>query len=79
MRRALTVNTHDLDVRVILDPNGDHRLEVETASGFQIARYGAEEVLQLKRAIAQYESVVIRADGGPDFYNRRVVTLKVSQ
>jgi hypothetical protein len=66
-----------VDVRLVLDPAGDHRLLVETDGGIMIADYDAGQIQQLERAIEQYHSLTISADGGPDFHNRRTVPIEV--
>ncbi len=68
-----------VDVRVELDPAGDHRLVVETDGGILIADYDTGQVKQLEQAIERFFSITIQADGGPDFHNRRSVPVEVSR
>lgn len=63
--------------RCVLDPNGAHRLEIETTGGIMIASYGITALPALADAIEQFRALTTRADGGPDFYNRRVVPIEV--
>ena len=65
--------------RCVLDPNGAHRLEVETTGGIMIASYGVEALPALAEAIDQFRALTTRADGGPDFYHPRVVPIEVSR
>lgn len=76
-RRALRYHSEIIDVRVVLDPSGDHRLVVETDGGLMIADYDAGQVQQLEQAIDRFRSLTIHADGGPDFHNRKTVTVEV--
>jgi hypothetical protein len=66
-----------VDVRLVLDPSGDHRLLVETDGGIMIADYDAGQVKQLEEAIERFRSLTINADGGPDFHNRRTIPIEV--
>jgi len=68
-----------VDVRLVLDPAGDHRLLVETDGGIMIADYDAGQVKQLEQAIEQFHALTIQADGGPDFHNRRTRSIEVSR
>ncbi|HEV7293074.1 MAG TPA: hypothetical protein VGN79_12215 [Devosia sp.] len=74
-RRPPRYHAPIVDVRVVLDPSGDHRLVVETDGGLMIADYDAGQIKQLEQAIEQFRSITIQADGGPDFHNRRTVPL----
>ena len=76
-RHAPHYHAEIVDVRVILEPSGNHTLTVETSNGILIAEYDTGQVLQLEAAIAQFRSLTIQADGGRDFHNRRVVPLEV--
>lgn len=76
-RHAPRYPTGEIVARCVLDPNGDHRLEVETTGGIMIACYGVESLPALEVAIDQFRALVTRADGGPDFHNRRVVPIEV--
>lgn len=76
-RHAPRYTTGQIVARCVLDPNGAHRLEVETTGGILIACYGVESLPALEAAIAQFRTLTTRADGGPDFHNRRVVPIEV--
>jgi hypothetical protein len=76
-RRPARYHAELVDVRVVLDPSGDHRLVVETDGGIMIAEYDAGQVQQLERAIDQFRSITIHADGGPDFHNRKTVPVEI--
>lgn len=76
-RHAARYHAEIVDVRLVLDPSGDHRLVVETDGGIVIADYDAGQVKQLESAIEQFHSLTIQADGGPDFHNRRTVPIEV--
>ena len=76
-RRGPHYQTGEIVARCVLDPAGDHRLEVETTGGIMIACYGASSLPALENAIEQFRALVTRADGGPDFHNRRVVPIEV--
>lgn len=78
-RHAPRYPTGEIVARCVLDPNGAHRLEVETTGGIMIASYGPEALAALEAAIDQFRALTARADGGPDFYNRRVVPIEVSR
>lgn len=73
MRPAPRIEVRDIVALAILEPNGAHLLEVAVPSGVVAMRFNREQVRQLKSAIAAYEAETIRADGGPDFHNRKVV------
>ena len=79
MRRAPHYHAPLIHPRAQLDPSGDHRLLVETDGGLVIADYDAGQVQQLEEAIAQFKRLTVRADGGPDFHNRRFVPLEVNR
>lgn len=78
-RPAPRISPAEIVARVILDPNGAHLLEVAVPSGIVGMKFTANQVPQLKEAIAQYEAQTVRADGGPDFHNRRIVPLEISR
>jgi hypothetical protein len=78
-RHAPRYPTGEIVARCVLDPNGDHRLEVETTGGLMIACYGVQNLAALETALEQFRALTTRADGGPDFYNRRVVPIEVSR
>ena len=78
-RHAPRYQTGDIVARCVLDPNGDHRLEIETTGGIMIACYGVASIPALEAAIEQFRALATRADGGRDFYNRRVVPIEVSR
>lgn len=78
-RHAPRYQTGEIVARCVLDPNGGHRLEIETTGGIMIACYGVENLPALETAIEQFRALTTRADGGPDFYNRRVVPIEVSR
>lgn len=61
---------------VILDPNGGHLLQVALPGQIVTMQYDTEQVEQLARAIERYRAVVVSADGGPDFHNRKFVPLE---
>lgn len=63
--------------RAQLDPSGAHKLIVETDGGLMIAEYDASQVEQLSEAIEIWRRITVSADGGPDFYNRKVVPIEV--
>lgn len=79
MRPAPRIELADIVARVILEPSGRHLLEVAVPSGIVGIKFTADQVPQLKAAIAQYEAVTIRADGGPDFHNRKSIPIEVSR
>ena len=76
-RHAPRYQTGQIFARCVLDPNGAHKLEVETTGGIMIACYGVENLPDLETAIEQFRALTTRADGGPDFHNRRVVPIEV--
>lgn len=76
-RRGPHYRTGEIVARCVLEPGGDHRLEVETTGGILIACYGVDALPALEAAIERFRALVTRADGGPDFYNRRVVAIEV--
>jgi hypothetical protein len=78
-RPAPRITPSDIVASVILDPNGAHQLEVAVPSGIVGMRFTANQVPQLKSAIARFEAETTRADGGPDFHNRKVVPLEISR
>lgn len=78
MRAAPRITPGDIVARAILNPAGDHLLEVAVPSGIVGMRFNHQQVAQLKSAIASFEAQSIRADGGPDFHNSRSVPLEVS-
>ncbi len=71
--------TGEIVARCVLEPSGDHRLEVETTGGIMIACYGVSALPALETAIERFRALVTRADGGPDFHNRRVVPIEVDR
>lgn len=77
MRHAPRYQTGQIVARCVLDPNGGHRLEIETTGGIMIACYGVENLPALETAIEQFRALTMRADGGPDFYNKRVVAIEM--
>lgn len=80
MRRgAPHYNADEIMARCVLDPNGDHRLEIETPNGIMLVAYGAKAIPALEAAIAQHRALCTRADGGPDFHNRRTISLEVKK
>lgn len=79
MRHAPRYHAQLVDVRLVLDPAGDHRLLVETDGGIMIAEYDTGQIRQLERAIEQFHSLTIQADGGPDFHNRRTIPVEVTR
>lgn len=76
-RRAPSYRPKGIAAQIYLDPNGDHRLEVATEGGICIASYGAGEIEKLSEAIDQFKRIAARADGGPDFYNPKRVTMEL--
>lgn len=79
MRPAPRITPGQIVAMAILDPSGGHFLEVAVPSGVVGMRFDAGQVEQLKTAIAQFEAQARRADGGPDFHNRKAVPLEVSR
>ena len=65
--------------RVVLEPTGAHRLEVETTGGIMIATYDANTIPQIEAACAQFRTLTTQADGGPDFHNRKTVALELGR
>lgn len=47
-RHAPRYATGEIVARCVLDPNGAHRLEVETTGGIMIACYGQENLTALE-------------------------------
>ena len=78
-RHAPRYPTGEIVARCVLDPTGAPRLEVETTGGIMIASYGVEALSALEAAIEQFRALAARADGGPDFHNRRVVPIEVGR
>lgn len=76
-RQAPRYHAQVVDVRLVLDPAGDHRLLVETDGGIMIADYDTGQIRQLEQAIEQFHSLTIQADGGPDFHNRKTIPIEV--
>ncbi|MFP9138719.1 hypothetical protein ACLI1C_16185 [Devosia sp. XGJD_8] len=79
MRQAPRITPSDIVAGVILDPNGGHLLEVAVPSGIVGMRFTADQVPQLESAIAQFKAATTRADGGPDFHNRKFIPLEISR
>jgi len=69
----------EIVARCVLDPSGVHQLEVATVGGIMVAVYDAGTIPALENAIKQFRALTMRADGGPDFHNRRVVPIEVSR
>lgn len=61
---------------VVLDPNGAHLLQVAAPGEIVTMQFDRAQVDQLAQAIDAYRAQVTRADGGPDFHNRRFVPLE---
>ena len=78
-RAAPCIDMREIVARAHLDPNGAHQLEIAVPSGIVAMKFSADQVPQLKLAIAQYEAETIRADGGPDFYNPKTIHLEISR
>lgn len=76
-RRSPLYRPAGVVAQIFLDPNGDHRLEVATEGGICIASYGANEIPALSEAIQQFSRLTARADGGPDFYNPKRITVEL--
>jgi hypothetical protein len=79
MRPAPRITPGDIVAMAIIEPSGQHFLEVAVPSGIVGMRFDAGQVAQLKTAIEQFETQTIRADGGPDFHNRKSIPLEVSR
>jgi hypothetical protein len=79
MRSAPRIDVREIVARAILDPNGAHQLEVAVPSGVVAMRFTREQVAQLKTAIGDFEAQTVRADGGPDFHNRKTVPVGVTR
>lgn len=77
-RAAPRIAVTEIQARVFLEPSGGHQLEVGVPSGVVAMRFSADQVAQLKSAIAVFEAETIRADGGRDFYNRKIVPVEFS-
>jgi len=77
MRHMPTYRPDEIVARVVLEPSGSHRLDVETVGGIMIASYGAGAVEQIEAACAQFRAITARADGGPQFHNRKIVPVEV--
>jgi hypothetical protein len=75
--RAPRYPTGEVVAQVVLDPNGDHRLEVTTTGGIMVAAYGADAVRKLAEAIEQFRTLTIHADGGRDFYHPKRISLEL--
>ena len=78
MRPAPRITPGEIVAMAILDPSGCHFLEVAVPSGVVGMRFDPGQVAQLKAAIEQFEAQAMRADGGPDFYNRKSIPLEVT-
>lgn len=65
--------------RVVLEPSGAHRLEVETTGGIMIVAYDANTIPQLEAACSQFRMLTTQADGGRDFHNRKTVALEIGR
>jgi hypothetical protein len=79
MRQAPRITPGDIVAMAIIDPSGLHLLEVAVPSGIVGMRFDTGQVEQLKAAIEAFEAQTVRADGGPDFHNRRSIPLEVSR
>lgn len=77
MRHAPTYRANDVVARIVLEPSGGHRLEVETTGGIMIASYDAGAIQKIEAACAQFRAVTASADGGPDFHNRKIVPVEM--
>lgn len=78
-RHAPRYQADDIVAKVVLDPNGAHRVEVETTGGIMIAVYDRNTIPKVEQAFAQFRSLTVQADGGPDFYNPKTIALEVSR
>jgi hypothetical protein len=79
MRPAPRITPGDIVAMAILDPSGTHFLEVAVPSGIVGMRFDTGQVDQLEAAIAEFKAQAARADGGPDFHNRRLVPLEIGR
>lgn len=76
-RPAPRITPEEIIARVILDPNGGHQLEIAVPSEIVGMKFSAAQVRQLEQACARFRSITIEADGGPDFHNRKMVSIEV--
>jgi hypothetical protein len=79
MRPAPRITPGDIVAMAIIDPSGSHFLEVAVPSGIVGMRFDAGQVAQLEAAIAEFKAQAMRADGGPDFHNRKLVPLEIGR
>ncbi|WP_173087334.1 hypothetical protein [Devosia sp. 1635] len=71
------IPVEDIIARAVLEPSGAHKLEVSVPSEVFGMTFHQGHVPMLKSIIAQFEAVTMQADGGPNFYNRRIVPIEV--
>jgi hypothetical protein len=77
MSRRSQIVADEISARVLLDPNGQHQLEICMPSEVMEYRFTQNQVVQLEAACARYRAITVRADGGPDFHNRKSVPIEV--
>lgn len=77
--RHARIAVEEILARALLDPNGQHYLEVVVPSEVVGMRFTGDQVRQLEAACAQFRTVTSVADGGPDFHNRKFVSIEVKR
>lgn len=79
MRSAPRITPREIVARAILDPTGQHQLEVAVPNGVVGMIFTIDQVAQLKSVISQFEAQSVFADGGPDFHHRKTIPLEATR
>lgn len=78
MRRAPVIEPRDIVIGCELDPNGAHKLVIETSSGIVGMKFSLDQVAVIERAMADMRTLVVQVDAGADFYTTRFKPLAVA-
>lgn len=62
---------------VVLNPSGNHRLEVTTTGGICIASYSAGAVQKIETAIDSFNRLTASAHGGSDLQNTKTIAVEL--
>lgn len=79
MRPPPRITPREIVARAIIDPNGEHQLEVTVPNGVVGMIFDTLQVAQLKSVISQFETQSAFADGGPDFHHRKTIPLEATR
>lgn len=71
------IEVRDIVAGVILDPGGHHQFKLAVPSNMFGMTMDLSHLDQLETAIAKARAVMVQADGGPDFYNRKFIPIEV--